>query len=127
MLSVKTKVSPSKIHGIGLFADQKILKGTTIWEFTPGFDLKLTERDTKKLSQQARDYLMIYAYRSKKSHVWILPMDNGRYFNHSDTPNTLSTYSEDQEEVVTKAIKDIEPGEEITDDYHSFENWAGHY
>jgi SET domain-containing protein len=127
MLYVKTRIGPSKIHGIGLFAAQKIPKGTDIWKFTPGFDLRLAERNTKKLSQQAREYLEFYAYRSKKSQMWVLPMDNGKYFNHSDTPNTLSSYHDDQEEVITKAIKDIESGEEMTDDYHSFENWAGHY
>lgn len=35
-------------------------------------------------------------------------------------PNALSAYYED-EEVVTKAIKDMKKGEEITDDYSTFE------
>ena len=43
MLYVKTKIGQSKIHGMGLFADQFIKKGTIIWKFTPGFDLKFTK------------------------------------------------------------------------------------
>jgi len=33
----------------------------------------------------------------------------------------LSAYYDSEEEVVTKAIRDIQKGEEITDDYSSFE------
>ncbi|WP_321469598.1 SET domain-containing protein [Halarcobacter sp.] len=43
------------------------------------------------------------------------------YFNHSKNPNSLSAYYEDEEEVITKAIRDIQIGEEITDDYSTFE------
>ena len=51
-----------------------------------------------------------------------------RNFNHSKNLNSLSVYYDDEEEVITKAIKDIKKGEEITDDYSSFdkdfsENW----
>jgi SET domain-containing protein len=42
MVLVKTKVKESPIHGLGLFADQFIPKGTEIWRFTPGFDQKFT-------------------------------------------------------------------------------------
>ncbi|HEY9586021.1 MAG TPA: hypothetical protein VJJ27_00060 [Candidatus Paceibacterota bacterium] len=42
MLLIKTKVKSSKIHGLGLFADQFIPEGTEIWRFTPGFDQKFT-------------------------------------------------------------------------------------
>ena len=48
MLYVKTKIRLSKVHGIGLFADENIPKGTVIWRFTPGFDLKFTDDQIKK-------------------------------------------------------------------------------
>ena len=41
MLLVKTKIGPSKIAGIGLFADEFIAKGTPVWKFEPGFDLEI--------------------------------------------------------------------------------------
>lgn len=121
MLFVKTKVLPSKIHGLGLFADKFIPKGTIIWKFTPGFDLKFTKEQIKKFPKQVQEYLEMYCWLSKKSGMYCFSSDNGKYFNHSKTPNSLSAYYGDEEEVVTKAIRDIQKGEEITDDYSTFE------
>lgn len=121
MLHVKTYLDRSKIHGIGLFADQNILKGTIIWNFTPNFDLKFTRNQIKRLPRQVQKYLENYVWLSKKSGKYCFSSDNGKYFNHSDNPNVLSAYYDKEEEVVTKAIRNIKKGEEITDDYHSFE------
>ena len=127
MIFVKTKVLPSKIQGLGLFADEYIPKGTIIWKFTPGFDLKFTKEQIKEFPEQVQEYLKIYSWLSEKSNKYCFSSDNGKYFNHSKTPNSLSDYYKDEEEVVTKAIRDILRGEEITDDYSSFErvyeNW----
>ncbi|OGH83858.1 MAG: hypothetical protein A2301_00300 [Candidatus Magasanikbacteria bacterium RIFOXYB2_FULL_40_13] len=121
MLYVKTKIGPSEIEGIGLFADEFIPKDTIIWKFTPGFDLKFTADEIKKLPEKVQAYIGKYAWLSKKSGKYCFSSDNGKYFNHSNTPNSLSAYYDDEEEVVTKAIRDINPGDEITDNYASFE------
>lgn len=121
MLHVKTKIAPSAIHGFGLFADQFIPTDTIVWKFTPGFDLKFSNDEISKLPKNVQNFLDTYAYLSKKSRLYILPSDNAKYFNHSDNPNTLSEYLDGEEEVVTRAIKDIQKDEEITDNYDSFE------
>jgi hypothetical protein len=54
MLLVKTKIGPSAIQGIGLFADQFIAKGTHLWEFTPGLDVQITFTQLKTLSPTAK-------------------------------------------------------------------------
>ncbi len=59
MLLVKTKLGLSKIHGIGLFADENIKKGTIIWKFTPDFDLKFTKAQIEKFPKQLQGYLKI--------------------------------------------------------------------
>lgn len=120
MLYVKTKVLPSKIHGLGVFADEFIPKGKIIWKFTPGFDLKFTKSQFKKFPKKIREYITFYGWISKKSKKYCFSSDNGKYFNHSDNPNSLSAYYKNKEEVVTKAIRDIKKGEEITDNYNSF-------
>jgi len=43
------------------------------------------------------------------------------FFNHSDTPNTESREVDGEDEVITMAKRDIQPGEELTDDYRTFE------
>ena len=128
MLLVKTKVLPSEISGLGLFADEFIPKGTLIWKFTPGFDMRFTKDQINRFPAEVRKYIKTYCWLSKKSDMYCFCSDDGKYFNHSKEPNSLSKYHKDEEEVITKAIKDIQKGEEITDDYSSFEkdfqeNW----
>ncbi len=121
MLYVKTKVLPSKIQGLGLFADEEIPKGTIIWRFAPGFDLQFTKEEIAKFPKSAQEYLEKYIWLSKKSGKYCFSLDNGKYFNHSRDPNSRSAYYDDEEEVVTKAVRDIRADEEITDDYSTFE------
>ena len=49
MLLVKTYLDKSLIHGVGVFADEFIKKGTLMWEFNPLIDVVLThiERVTR--------------------------------------------------------------------------------
>jgi|ERR1035437_2314790 SET domain-containing protein len=122
MLLVKTKIKESKIHGIGLFADQFISKGTEIWRFTPGFDQKFTREQILSFPDLLQTYIYKYCWRSKKSKLYCFSADNGKYFNHSKNPNVLSEYRDSEEEVITIAIKDIQIGEEILDNYSSFED-----
>ncbi len=122
MLLIKTKIKESGIHGIGLFADQFIPKGTEIWKFTPGFDQKFTREQILSFPDLLQIYIYKYCWRSKKSKLYCFSADNGKYFNHSKNPNVLSEYRDDEEEVITVTIKDIEIGEEILDDYSSFED-----
>lgn len=122
MLLVKTKIKESQIHGVGLFADQYIPKGTEIWRFTPGFDQKFTREQILSFPDLLQIYICTYCWRSKKSKLYCFSADNGKYFNHSLSPNVLSEYRDDEDEVITIAVKDIEEGEEILDDYNSFED-----
>lgn len=122
MMLIKTQVKESKIHGLGLFADEFIPKGTEIWKFTSGFDQKFTKEQILAFSELLQIYIYKYSWKSDKSKLYCLSSDNAKYFNHSDDPNVLSEYRDNEEEVVTVAIKDIEPGEEMLDNYSSFES-----
>jgi uncharacterized protein len=122
MLLVKTRVGPSAIHGTGLFADQLIEKGTIIWRFTPGIDARYAPEQVAGLPPAARDYLAVYSFPSQRPGLRVLCMGNANYFNHSNAPSALSAREDGEEEVVTRALRDIAPGEEITDDYRSFDS-----
>jgi hypothetical protein len=122
MLLVKTKVKNSQIHGLGLFADEFIPKGTVIWKFTSGFDLKFTKEQILSFPDLLQIFIYTYAWKSKKSELYCHAVDDGRFFNHSENPNSLSEYRDDEEESVNVALRDIQIGEEITDNYSSFED-----
>lgn len=109
MLTVKTLLHSSPIHGLGVFADEFILKGTVIWEFREPFDAYLTDEFVENLPDVARQ--TIHRYCDHDSSGWLVVADDSRFFNHSGTPNT--TVLEDS----MIANRDIAVGEEITQDY----------
>lgn len=122
MLLVKTQVKESKVHGLGLFAVQFIPKGTEVWKFTRGFDQQFTREQIFNFPPSLQKYLCGYAWKSEKSGLYCFASDNGKYFNHSNNPNVLSQYRDNEEEVVTVAVRDIQLGEEMLDNYASFES-----
>lgn len=90
---IRTKLGPSKIHGLGLFADQFVAKETTIWTFTEGIDLLLEPDILGRLPMLSRLYILNYAYNSNRTKRYVLHADNARFINHSTSPNTASVSS----------------------------------
>lgn len=64
MLLVKTKIGPSEIDGIGLFADQFIPRGTLVWELVPALDIEVA---VEGLPETARAQILRYGYKDKVS------------------------------------------------------------
>ncbi len=79
MLCVKTKLGPSKISGIGLFADEPILKGVVVWKFEPILDLLLLKEDVEKFPKAAQEQFYNYAFFDKKYNKYMLCGDDGRF------------------------------------------------
>ena len=116
MLLVKTKIGPSKKHGIGLFANQFIAKGTPTWRYTAAFDASFTKEEIDTLPDYARERFFDFSYFDKKINRFVLPFDDLRFINHStEHANIHSTPREDI------AARDINAGEELVCDYESYE------
>jgi hypothetical protein len=97
--------------GLGLFATKPIKKGTKIIRyFGPLLDSKKKEED-----EIENKYLFELTNR------WTIDgsvRDNiARYINHSCRPNAESDVKPRKRKVFIRAIKNIEPGEEINYDY----------
>lgn len=116
MLSVKTKIGPSNIHGFGLFADQNILKGEIVWQHDEFFDQHISEKKFLMMSEYVQQYIKRYGHKDMHHSIYILCGDNARFTNHSYKPNV---------EMITPNIsianRDIKIGEEITEDYRTYD------
>lgn len=119
MLSIKTFVANSEIHGLGCFADEDVAKGAFLWEFTKQIDIEIPDSLISELPEISRNYLLNVCYRiagQKGEFVYVLCADNARYMNHSETPNIA-----EDDQGRNYAIRDIRKGEEITCDYRVFD------
>ncbi|MEH7343180.1 SET domain-containing protein [Bacillus sp. JJ1532] len=96
--------------GFGVFATEFIPKGTITWALDE-LDQILEPNDVENLDQYRRELLKKYSYRNQEGK-YILCWDLGRYVNHSFHANCLGTAYEFE-----VAVRDIHPGEQLTDDY----------
>jgi SET domain-containing protein len=113
MLLVKTYLDRSKIHGLGVFAGERIAKGAKIWRFVEGYDRCWSPKQFKKLPKAARDYLKEYAYNADGEILFTV--DNDHYINHSERANTRWVNG------TVRALVTIPKGAEITNDYREFD------
>jgi uncharacterized protein len=114
MLMIDTELRPSGIHGIGTFLRQPVRKGDLIWRFDPRVDRIYSELEIAALPPHMQRFLRTYSTWHEGLKLWVLCGDNGRHFNHSDTPNTVSLGIGFGDDV---AAEDLDAGTELTTDY----------
>jgi SET domain-containing protein len=89
MLLVPTYVRPSRVEGVGVFAAEEIPAGTLIWRLDERFDRLIHRRDVADQPETVRQFIERYAYPYPHDpDLLIVELDNGRFMNHSDEPNT---------------------------------------
>jgi len=120
MLLVKTQLSPSTIHGLGVVATEPIAAGAEIWRFQDGFDLEKSAEDLANLPPTAQDWFKTYGYLDHHHNQYILSFDNARFINHSEDPNVRPDY-ERHRCGVGIAGRAIAVGEELTINYREIE------
>jgi len=117
MLLVRTHIDKSSIHGIGLFSNQFISKGTNIWEYNSFMDKILTENEINILKERL-DSNIFKEFRTLVSrlenNVYMVYGDNAKFTNHSYFNNISNGIGAG---LFTVAKRDIEIGEELTENY----------
>jgi hypothetical protein len=96
--------------GHGVFATKLIPAGTITWVLDK-LDRVFTSTEFQALDPVYQNILDYYTFRNNKGQ-YVLCWDNGRYVNHSFNSNCLATAYDFE-----IAIRDIQPGEQLTDDY----------
>ncbi len=96
--------------GHGVVATQFIPAGTITWVLDK-LDREFTPTQFKRLGNLYQEILETYSFRNAHGN-FVLCWDHGRFVNHSFKSNCLSTPYDFE-----IAIRDIQPGEELTDDY----------
>jgi len=106
-----TELRPaSQEIGFGVFATARIPRGTIVWVLDR-LDRLLSPAQVDSLGPRYHDMLDHFSYLNARGSR-VLCWDLARWVNHSCDPNCLSTGWE-----FDIAVRDIEVGEEITNDY----------
>ncbi len=100
----------SEEMGMGVFAKKLIPKGTITW-VPDSFDIKITDERLKSMRPEEQDVVYKYGYRESTGAI-VIGWDLAKYVNHSFHPSCISTPYDFE-----VALRDIHPGEELTDDY----------
>ena len=116
MMLVRTEVRASAIHGLGAFLLEPVARGQVIWRFDSRIDRVYSPEEVDSLPGAVRDYLMTYCTWREDVGLYVLCGDNGRYFNHSAEPNTVSSGVCFGDDV---AAEDLPAGTELTTDYRA--------
>jgi len=120
MMLIHTRVAPSSIHGLGLFTTEAVPRGTPVWRFEPGFDHEFSPDGFAALPPPAREHTRWFAFVSRETGHHILSGDHACFMNHADAPNTGAP-SGNARPVITVALRQLAPGEEITCNYETFD------
>ena len=96
--------------GYGVVATRFIPQGTITWALDK-LDRTFTPDQVRAMDIMYQEVLDKYTYRNSQGNH-ILCWDNARFVNHSSNANCLTTAYEFE-----IAIRDIQAGEELTDDY----------
>ena len=115
MLTIETYLDKSPIHGIGVFATENVPEGTIIWTFNPLMDSVIRKDEMGDAPEHVRTFLEKYSWTDNDAH-WHVGIDNDKFINHSDDPNTGFL----PVPYVFIALRDIQKDEEITEDYTEY-------
>lgn len=112
------EISPNKPYrigrsktGLGLFATKKIKKGDKIIRYMGPL------LDSKNKKHDDIDNKYLFEINNRWTIDGSTRKNIARYINHSCKPNAESDVNARKRKVVIRAVKSIEPGEEINYDY----------
>ena len=114
LYKVEVKVATNPEMGLGLFTKEFIQKGTIVWEFVEGVDIKMDEATFNKLNYAQKEYFEKYGWKE----------DDGFYYSSCDLTNFINhSYKPNLDIVGEKVVsnRDIKVGEELFENYSQFD------
>lgn len=124
----EVRASTTAGAGLGLFATRLIPRGTVWWKATPENCIRVSRRQYEVLfesqlasspwSQGLLDAIQIFGYINDDDDELIVAVDDSRFVNHSEHPNSDGGPEDPNNH--SMATRDIQPGEEITEDYRTY-------
>ncbi len=117
--NVYTRLQPSKIHGVGVFAIRDIPKGVNIFKGDKSeMDTCINKSDVENFDEEIKKLYVDFCVLKGDKYICPDSFNNltvGWYLNHSKNPNVRC-----DENYEFFALRDIKKGEELTVDYSTY-------
>jgi SET domain-containing protein len=110
----EVKIATNPKMGLGLFAKEFIEKGSIVWEYIEGVDIKICQDKFEKLNEVQKEYFYKYAWLEEDG-CYYSSCDLTNFINHSYNPNLKVIDN------IVIAIQDIQTGEEMFENYQEFD------
>ena len=120
MIHIPYKLKESGLHGIGLFTDVQIPKGSLVYTASPLLDLNITQLQFDSLNESEKKEVLWWGFFDEPSQMWHVDFDVSKFINHSADANVTQDSTHDDAYLV--AVRDILAGEELTQNYLEFES-----
>jgi len=120
MIHIDYTLDKSDKHGIGLFSAQDVRKGDIIYTASPLLDVNITQETFDTLSEREQKEFQWWGFFDELSRMWHVDFDVSKFVNHSSDGNI--TQDDEHKEAYLVAKKDIQTGEELTQNYLEFES-----
>lgn len=108
----------SAVHGTGVFARDLIPAGTKVWQFDASMQV-CTRTSLARLDPETLSFALCAGYLHKPSGAFLWYADGMQFMNHGDgcEANVGLYYWPKLRDDHIVALRDIEPGEELREDY----------
>lgn len=120
MIHIKYKLDRSDKHGIGLFTDEDLKKGRLVYTASPLLDVNITQEQFDSLTDREKEEFQWWGFFDVASQRWHVDFDVSKFINHS-ADGTI-TQDKNHAETHLVAVRDIQSGEELTQNYLEFES-----
>jgi len=111
VLTVRHRVGPSSIHGLGVFAMEPVPAGAVVWRYDPMFDVEIPEETVRQFPRDLAEVVYHHAEHLPHLKVYRLGNDADIFMNHSGSPSLIDSGNE------MMATHDLHIGDELTCDY----------
>jgi len=116
--SLYTRLKPSSIHGVGVFAITEIPKGTYVFPDDDEAIVWVDKKDVEHLPPAIKEFYEDFAIIKGDKYGSPRHFDaltTSWYLNHSTRPNIAA-----DKQYKFYALRDIQAGEELTADYRTY-------